>query len=319
MKDYTDNSWLENNVWGKWGKDDEFGALNELSAADVIKAVSLIKTGKVYDLETERFKGMPTWPGHAAYEFMSYATPRGRRNMVNSEYYPDQSWFGKGGWLEKNPQGIAANTEIMVTPLHVGTHIDALCHITAGEDAHWYNGFNQDEHSGDFGPLKTDMPKIKPIVCRGVLLDIPGSKGIPHLPPNYGITIKDIEECIAWSGVELRKNDAVLLHTGQRWPELDTCPNTGVIIESVRYLVEEKGCVLIGNDTVSLESIPSPSIPEHVHPVHHYMLIQQGMHMIELVQTAELAADKCYEFCFICTPSKFRGATGVFVRPIAIV
>ena len=49
-KDYTDASWLTDTAWGRWGKDDEVGALNELTAADVVRAVSLIKKGKIYDL-----------------------------------------------------------------------------------------------------------------------------------------------------------------------------------------------------------------------------------------------------------------------------
>lgn len=52
---YRDDSWLTNNNWGKWGKDDEVGVLNDVTPADVVKAISLIKTGKVYDLETIRF------------------------------------------------------------------------------------------------------------------------------------------------------------------------------------------------------------------------------------------------------------------------
>ena len=50
MKDYKDGTWLENNAWGKWGKDDEIGALNDVTAVDVLTATALIKTGKVYDL-----------------------------------------------------------------------------------------------------------------------------------------------------------------------------------------------------------------------------------------------------------------------------
>ena len=64
MKDYNDSSWLTKNAWGRWGEEDEVGALNEVSAADVLGAVSLIKEDRIYDLETERFKGMPVWNGH---------------------------------------------------------------------------------------------------------------------------------------------------------------------------------------------------------------------------------------------------------------
>ena len=61
------------------------------------------------------------------------------------------------------------------------------------------------------------------------------------------------------------------------------------------------------------------SFPDHCHPVHHYCLIQQGVHFMELVQTHELARDKEYEFCFVLASLKIRGGTGMFIRPIAIV
>ncbi|MGL4282465.1 MAG: hypothetical protein ACRCSI_02120 [Eubacterium aggregans] len=61
------------------------------------------------------------------------------------------------------------------------------------------------------------------------------------------------------------------------------------------------------------------SVPMHPQPVHHYLIIQMGIHIIELLQLDELAADKQYEFCFICTPAKVRSATAMFIRPIAIV
>ena len=63
----------------------------------------------------------------------------------------------------------------------------------------------------------------------------------------------------------------------------------------------------------------SSSVEGHPQPVHHYLLIQNGIHIIEYVMLNELAADKIYEFCFICTAPKVRYATGMFVRPIAIV
>lgn len=323
MSKYNDASWLENNVWGKWGKDDEIGVLNEVTAADVLKAVSFIKKGKVYDLETLRYKGMPTWPGHCSFDLLTYASPRGRRNMINSNYNPAFNWTATGGWLGNkiNEYDVAANTEMMIAPLHMGTHIDGLCHITVGKDAHWYNGFSEEKDWSDFGPLKADASTIPPIVIRGVLLDIAGYKGVAHLEPGESITSKEIEECAKWANIELQKNDAVFMRTGERWPEMDLCPGAGLSLEGARYLIEEKGAALLGNDQIAFESFPegaTSSYPGHVHPVHHYLLIQQGVHFIEMVQLDELATDKVYEFCFILASSKIKGGTGMFVRPLAI-
>lgn len=159
------------------------------------------------------------------------------------------------------------------------------------------------------------------MVLRGVLLDIAGYLGKEHVDPNYGITPEDIEGCAKWEGVELRKNDCVLLRCGERWPEVDLCPGAGMTLAAARYLVEEKGAVLLGNDMIAFEmnhADGSMSYPGHVHPVHHYCLTQQGVHFMEAVQVGELARDKVYEFCFILASLKIRGGTGMFIRPIAI-
>ena len=39
--------------WGKWGPDDELGALNYLDAAEVLRGVRHIRTGKVFTLQVQ--------------------------------------------------------------------------------------------------------------------------------------------------------------------------------------------------------------------------------------------------------------------------
>ena len=53
-----------------------------------MKAAALVKEGKIYDLETERFHGMPVWDGHCGFELLTYASPMGRRNMSRNSNYP---------------------------------------------------------------------------------------------------------------------------------------------------------------------------------------------------------------------------------------
>lgn len=320
----ADAKWLEQNKWGHWGADDEVGALNDVTPADVLKAVSLIKAGKIYDLETVRFKGMPVWPGHAGWDLLVYASASGRKNMYPTDFDPSFNWYAPGGWCDKeiNKYEVGLNTEVILGPLHVGTHIDALCHLTVGEDNHWYNGFKEATDFSNFGPLKADASTIPPMIMRGVLLDIPGYKGVPHLSPGEPITPDDVRGCAKWAGIEIQKGDAVLLNTGQNWPQMDLCPNAGVTLDTAQYLVEEKHVYLMGNDQSSFENFPQgelSSFPGHIHPVHHYLLIQQGVHIMEMLQMAELARDKVYEFCFIGLPSKIRCSTGMMIRPVAVV
>lgn len=323
MKNYNDSSWLVINNWNRWGKDDEVGILNDITPADIINAASLIKEGKVYDLETVRFKGMPVWEGHAGFEMLAYASPRGRKNMLNSSYSPTYSWWAPGGFHDpkKNKFQSTGNTELIISPLHVGTHIDGFCHVSWGEDAHWYNGYNDNQHWSDYGPLKCDASTIPPIFLRGVLLDIAGYYHKEHLDPHYGITLNDVIRCAEWEGIEIKKHDCVLFNCGERWPEQDNCPGAGVTLEAARYLVEEKNIALMGNDMIAFEQISETgeySYPGCNQPVHHFCLNQMGIHFIELVQTGELARDKVYEFCFVALPTKIKGGTGMFLRPVAI-
>lgn len=324
MKDLHDTTWLEKNNWEKWGRQDEVGVLNGLTSKSVLEAIKLVKEGKVYDLETVRFKGMPVWPGHAGWDLLVYASPSGRQNMYESEIDPSYNWYAKGGWCDKeiNKFDVGLNTEVIMGPLHVGTHIDAFCHLTVGKDNHWYNGFNDKEHSSNFGPMKADASSIPPMIMRGVLLDMPGYKGVAHLKPGEAITPEDIIGCVKWEGVEIKEGDAVLINTGERWPEMDLAPGAGVTIEAARYLVEEKKVYLIGDDQSAFENFPEneiSSFPGHIHPVHHYLLIQMGVHIMEMVQVKELARDKVYEFCFMGFPNKIKFTTGMMIRPIAVI
>lgn len=323
MDKYKDASWLNTNVWDKYGAGDERGVLNELSPESLLKAVSMIKKGKVYDLETERFRGMPLWPGHCSFELMAYASPAGRRAMRSSTVDPSAAWNSPGGMFESkvNEVNLGLNTEILVGPLHAGTHIDALCHWSVGEDDHWYNGFKAEDCCTNYGPTRCDIAKIPPMVMRAVLLDLAGCKGLDHLPANYIITPEDIEECAKWEGVELRKGDAVMLRTGEVWPAADKVGSTGVGLAAARYLVEGCGAFVVADDCASIDgfNVDGPSWPNNPSPVHHYLLIQQGVHIIELLQLDEMAKDKVYEGCFICTTPKIRYATGMYVRPIVIV
>jgi kynurenine formamidase len=321
----ADDKWTKENRWDKWGRTDQVGTLNDVTPQMILKAISLIKAGKVYDLETLRFKGMPVWPGHSGWDVLPYGSPKGRQNMqAFSVYDPKYNWYAKGGWLDAsvNKYNVGLNSEILVGPLHVGSHIDSFSHLTVGEDNHWWNGFTEAKYWSNYGPLMADASNIPPIILRGVLLDIPGYKKVAALAPGYGVTVEDIKGCAKWEGVEIKAGDALLIRTGQTWPVMSEAGGAGPTLDAVKYLIGEKNVFVIGDDQAAFENFPPgqlSSFPEHVHPVHHYMLIQNGVHIMEMVMTNELAKDKVYEFCFMTLPNKIKGATGSMIRPIAVI
>ena len=55
-------------------------------------------------------------------------------------------------------------------PLHLGTHVDALCHAWCEDRL--YNGFPGDTIRSTTGAARLGVEKMPPLVTRGVLLDL---------------------------------------------------------------------------------------------------------------------------------------------------
>jgi kynurenine formamidase len=204
---------------------------------------------------------------------------------------------------------------------HTGTHIDALGHITSGDDCGWFGGLNEADDSGDFGLSGGDVCSIPPVIARGVMVDVPAYLGCARLPRSYPITAADIEGALNRQGVGLRTNDVVLVRTGYMglWPD-DGCKEhhgAGINLEAAVFLADS-GAVIVGADTESLEVVPS-IVPGNPHPVHIELLNKRGIHIMEMVFLEELSRDRIYEFLFIISPLKIRGATASLVRPVAVV
>jgi kynurenine formamidase len=85
----------------------------------------------------------------------------------------------------------------------------------------------------------------------------------------------------------------------------------GLGIEAARWLSSRK-IFAAGSDTVAFEKVPNPSMPVHVH-----LLVDSGIHIIEVLNLEELARDGVYEFLFVAAPMNIRGATGAPIRPLA--
>lgn len=317
------SKWRQGTGWGwVWGPDDEVGALNEMTDASRLAALSLVSSGEVFDLgvtyDRESFK----WPGHAPGEIMTFRSPDGIHRQ--RDFAPANA----------SSRGTSWHSGALFMSDNVATQIDGLCHAVEGRDDHWYNGFTEGDWGGDWGPRKCDATTIPPIIARGVLIDVAGQKGVRALPPHYSITIKDLETALAEQQTQLRPGDVVLLRTGaiQFWnaledrQQLTEHDSAGLSLEGAKWLVEQHGAMMLGSDTSGLEMWPTAEEAEaHAQrhgsfmPVHSYLLIQQGVHIAEFHYLEDLAKSKTYEFCYVCTTNKIRGSTAGFaLRPIAL-
>ena len=81
---------------------------------------------------------------------------------------------------------------------------------------------------------------------------------------------------------------------------------------------------MLGSDTSGLEYVPpkpanSQALGGNFNPVHVYLLVQQGVHILEFNNLERLAADRVYEFAYILTTNAIRGTVaGTALRPLAL-
>jgi len=212
---------------------------------------------------------------------------------------------------------------------NVATQIDGLGHAVTGKDNHWYNGFTESDWGGDWGIRKAGAETIPPIVARGILIDVAGFKNLDALPSKYIITPEDLKGALRRQKTDLRFGDVVLIRTGtlRYWNDVGANQekigehdSAGIQLPAAKWLVEEKGAIMIGSDTSGLEQMATrPKDSDSFMPVHNYLLIEQGVHIAEFHYLEDLAKEKVYEFTYIATTNKIKGTTAGFtMRPLAI-
>ncbi len=120
--------------------------------------------------------------------------------------------------------------------------------------------------------------------------------------------------------MEIRQGDVVLFHTG--WVSLigkdDKRYNSGepgLGVDGAKYLVG-KGVVAVGADSWGLEVVPFET--PNVFEVHQILLPMNGTYILENMNTAQLAADRAYEFMFVLGQPRFKGAVQSMINPVAI-
>jgi kynurenine formamidase len=277
----------------------------------IVQAMGSVREGRVYDLDCGRWHGMPVWSGHPVFQVLTYRTPRGVHTQGDHDH-----------WMGRNDVNFGWHSDLVMGSVHSGTHIDALCHITCGPDNHFHGGVSSDTHLGDFGPLEHDATEIPSIIARGVLIDVAGHRGVDALDAHEPIGRDEVEAVLAAQGTEIREGDVPMIRTGylSGWPDPDFVAaheQAGIDRDAGLYLAE-RGAIAVGGDTESVEVLPS-TVEGNPHPVHIALLIERGIHIIEMVDLEELARDGVHEFCFVCLPLKISGATGSYVRPVAVI
>ncbi len=295
----------------------------------VLKAVGLVKRGKVATL------------GKVYQQDAPFFGSRGWRMTIPG--LPTGGPFG--------PQELIYNDEFLSTEIgQVGTQFDGPGHIgvITSKGLFHYNGrFLKDADVGTYGmgPLGVEHVAKIGYVCRGVLLDAVALRGgqlpIPQANSKEDpgvVTDDDVKQMISNQGIApIGEGDCVFLHTGHgdiwhpsKWDSFDSAEKAkriakfnsgepGFGISACEYLASRK-IILWGSDTWGSDAVGPGFGGEGPQPFecHIKMMTKRGIFNLENLDLTRLVADKAYEFLFVWSPLKMKGATGSPGNPIAL-
>lgn len=255
---------------------------------------------RLIDLGQPFFTGMPCSPNHPGFRM---TLVRRHGDMVR-------------------PDGGSAANEIIITGGHVGTHIDALAHVSHDGRLHGGSDAQDAQRGGRFATGGAEQTPA--LLTRAVLLDVAAVHQVPVLPPGYGVTVEDLEAAARLAGVEVRRGDVALVRTGwaRNFDDAETYLGQesgvpGTTEDAARWLVR-RGVRATGGDTTAYEQIPAGA-GHRVLPVHRVLLVENGIYIIEHLNLEEAAAAGLTEFVFMLAPLPIVGGTGSPVRPVAAV
>jgi kynurenine formamidase len=285
-----------------WGPDDRRGALNYLTPDEVRAAASEVKLGRTVSLEA------PVETRPAA------DNPEPARHSMKGTLGADAG------------PGVSFGMDLIAMNVHgnADTHIDALCHVMF--DGKLYNGLPADT-VGEHGATELSIDiAADGIVGRGVLLDIPRTRGVPWLEPGDSVTVDDVLAAERDQGVRAGRGDIVCVRVGHRrrrnelgpW---DAAQARAGLHPSVLPVLAERQIAVLGGDGNS-DTAPSP-VAGVDFPVHVLAVNALGLQLIDYMQFTALAST-CAEvgrWSFLCViaPLRLPTGTGSPVNPIAVL
>jgi kynurenine formamidase len=290
--------------WGRWGPDDERGTLNHITPAVVVEASRLVRRGEVFALGIPLDRDGP-----------QEGAPR-RFNPIHMMSALPTETIRDGG--------VGISDDVLVLPLQAGTQWDALAHIA--HDGMLYGGRPASAVGIDGASVNSIKAAAPHVFTRGVLIDVPRSRGVDELGPSDAITLTDLEGALEQAAVEVRSGDAVLVRTGhlvrcraRGWAGYrDTSP--GLTVDTLEWL-HDREVAAVASDTICVEVKPS-TVRGVMFPFHAVAITYMGMLLGEIFDMEHLAADCAgdgvYEFLFAAPPLPVTAGIGSPVNPYAV-
>jgi kynurenine formamidase len=283
--------------WGRWGDNDQMGALNLITAAKRLEAARLVKSGRTVSLS----RPWPTEPGpgnlHPAQHFMQRMDKPGGAGLA--EDFIGAEFHGK-----------------------TVTHIDALSHAW-DSDGMW-NGRSPDDEIKFSGATWGGIEAWSDgLVTRGVLLDVPRHRGESYVAIDRPVHGSELEEIAAAQGTPVGPGDAVVVYSGREawdreqdaWAGLTERPGLDA---SCLWFLREHDCAAIVWDMT--DRMPNGyDLPFG----NHSAIFAYGLALVDMALLEPLAeacrSEQRWEFMLVVSPLPIKGGTGSPVNPLAIL
>jgi len=261
---------------------------------------AVLAATRVVDLAQPMRVGMPQSPNHPPF-----------RMLLERRH----------GDVTRSDGGSAAN-ELVVTGGHVGTHVDALAHVS--QDGRVFGGDDAAGLQSHQGFSRLGIDEFEPFVGHAVLLDVAAVWGTPTLPAGYEITPADLEEALERTGAAIDPGDALLIGTGwsRRWGDREDfigltggVPGPG---EAAGQWLAARRPRVVGGETIAFEHVQA-GVGHARLPVHRIMLVERGINIVETMRLVPLLDEGVHELHLVLNPLPVVGATGAPVRPLALL
>jgi len=290
-------------TWGRWGEDDEHGALHHLGAEQVRQAAALVRDGVTVTLSLP----MDTTAAiHNPAPAVHYMTPESGTDIGSGSLHFLKDFVGADYHNDGH------------------THVDALCHVAY--EGMVYNGRAEDAVTADGKAIESVEVLRHGLVGRGVLLDVPATRGVPWLEPGDSVMPGDLEAAERAQGVTVGQGDLLLVNLGhaRRLRELgpwETAIHKAGLHPTAINFVAQRGVAALGSDG---NSDTAPSDVEGVDfPIHVLALNAMGVHLLDYLQFEDLrtacARAGRWAFLLVAAPLRIVNGTGSPLNPIAVL
>jgi kynurenine formamidase len=280
--------------WGRWGKADQLGAVNLITAAKRKEAAALVKEGYSISMARDTDTKKDIDNGSPFIEKMS--------PPVDDQFNMDEYTIFFHGFAV--------------------THMDALSHVF--HQGKMYNGFPETAVKRDGTDALAVTAYRSGIFTRGVLVDIAWLKGVPYLDTSSVIYPADLDAWEKKTGVRIESGDAVFIRTG-RWARRaakgswDIAAHSAGLSPLCARWLKQRDIAILGGDAAS-DALPS-GIAGVTFPIHQLVLTAMGTPMFDQCDLEELAKAAAtrnrWIFLLTAAPLRVVGGTGSPINPIA--